>query len=98
MYRISLDEALSQRPKTVGFLQRIRKTYERQMDKMSEEKLVNLRTFFDNKEVEAMSHKLILEENRMRYPKLITDELLASKDMLILFWRGLKEEADKRLG
>lgn len=98
MYRMSLEEALSQRTHTITSLQRIRAVYERQMSKANEQQLTNLRTFFDNKEVESRAHLMILQSAAAKSPNLVTKEILATKEQLIVLWRGLKEEADRRLG
>ena len=97
MFRLSLEEALRQKPKAIAFLERIRKIYMGQIERADRKKLEDLYTFFEKKEYEATAHELLLRRNRELYPRLITPELLTHKSRSILFWRGLKKECERRL-
>jgi len=97
MFRLGLEEALKQKPKTMTFLERIRRIYMRQIERADRKKLLDLFTFFQSKESEAIIHERLLREAKPLLPHLITDELLAHKTRSIIFWRGLKEECERRL-
>ena len=97
MFRLSLEEALRQKPKTIAFLEKVRKIYMRQIERADRKKLQDLFTFFQTKEAEATIHLSLLRMARPTLPHLITDELLAHKSRSIIFWRGLKEECERRL-
>lgn len=97
MYRFSLYEALRQKPKTLEFLERIRKVYMRKINKAGRDELRDFHLFFRSKEAEIIAHDVILREVQADLPHYVTPELLASKTRMIIFWRGLKEEVERRM-
>lgn len=98
MNRLSLDEAIRQRPKTLEQLERVRKIYMRQVDRADKDGLLKLQLFFRTKEAELTAHEFLLKRARLDYPRIITDEMLASKSRMIMLWKGLREEVERRLG
>ena len=97
MYRLSLDEAVRQKPKTVAQLERVREMYMRKIERADQDELLNLFIFFKTKEAEMIVHEALLREAQPDFPRLITDELMSSKSRMIILWRGLKEEAARRM-
>lgn len=98
MERPSLWEALRERPKDIETLERIREMYVRKIEAASREELMNLLTFFQIKEMEEIAHEEMLRKARPTMPHLVTDELMAYKSKSVIFWRGLREECERRLG
>ena len=97
MYRLSLEEALRQVPKTLEQLGRVRKMYLRKIERANGKDLLNLFEFFRSKEAELTIHERLLREAQPDYPRMITPERLASKSRMIVLWRSLKEECERRL-
>jgi hypothetical protein len=95
---LSLEEAMREKPRSIAHLESIREMYLDMINRADEKKLEELLALFTSKELEAMVHESLLREAQPRFPKIISDELMATKSRMVMFWRGLKEEVERRLG
>jgi len=94
---MTFEQVLREKPKTMEQLEKVRGMYLERIEKASESELKELYMFFIAKRDEADAIVRLLKENVGRYPKVITRELISSREKVLLLWVGLMEEVDKRL-
>ena len=97
LIRPSLDEALRERVVTLPFLEEIRGIYLRKIEKVSGKELWELRNFFERKETEERYMLALLRRYQADYPRLITPDIISSKERKLLLWSGLVGECERRL-
>lgn len=98
MIRPSLEEAISEKPRSIEHLERVRKLELDKIARMNRSELEEMMLWLENKLFEERAMLRLLRENRARYPELITPEKITYKERSIMMFESLREAVKRRLG